>query len=59
MGKIKMEVKNTIDLRPMQKIWVHVVLFFISMGIGNIIYYIAIKRKQEQWDKTIEMMNNR
>lgn len=44
-------------LRPTQKISVHILLFFITAGIGNIFYYMHVKQKQTQWD--IMMMNNR
>lgn len=49
---------NNIGLRPQQKISTHIFLGIFTVGIGNLIYYISVKRKQEQWDRTVQAMNS-
>jgi GT2 family glycosyltransferase len=34
---------------PTNSILIHIVLFFLTAGIGNIIYFLYIKNKQNQW----------
>jgi len=36
--------------RPTQSVGLHVVLFLFTVGIGNIIYFLYIKNKQQQYD---------
>ena len=44
-------------IRPIQKISVHILLFLFTAGIGNIFYYISVKRKQDQWDRSVNASN--
>ncbi len=36
--------------RPKNSILAHIVLFWFTFGIGNIIYYIKVKKDQNAWD---------
>lgn len=49
---------SNLGLRPQQKIFTHILLAICTFGLGNLIYYISVKRKQEQWDATVQAMNN-
>ncbi|MGL4989627.1 MAG: hypothetical protein ACRC57_00460 [Sarcina sp.] len=49
---------NNLGMRPQQKIWMHLLLILLTAGFGNIVYYITIKRKQKQWDSTVQGLNN-
>lgn len=48
---------NNLGLRPRNKIRWHIAFGLFTGGIGNLIYYIAIKQKQKQWDMTVGALN--
>lgn len=48
---------SNLGLRPQQKISTHIALGLFTFGIGNLIYYVSVKRKQEQWDATVQALN--
>ena len=52
-------MKDNLGLRPQQGIFIHVLLGCTTAGIGNIFYYVSVKRKQDQWDRTIQTMNTK
>lgn len=39
-------------LYPRNSIFVHLVLFFFTAGLGNILYFLYIRSKQKQWEST-------
>ena len=42
---------ETIPSRPKNEYAVHIILFFLTCGIGNILYWLYIRSKQQEWDK--------
>jgi hypothetical protein len=34
---------------PTNSVLVHIVLFFFTCGIGNVVYFLYIRNKQKQW----------
>ena len=34
---------------PRNKFWIHLVLLFLTSGVGNIIYFLCVHSSQKQW----------
>ena len=43
---------SKLDESPKNSILIHILLFFLTVGIGNIVYYLYIKKKQKMGRKT-------
>ncbi|MDR2090323.1 MAG: hypothetical protein LBP62_01510 [Clostridiales bacterium] len=37
---------------PVNSIGVHIILFCFTAGLGNVIYYLWVKSRQEEWKRT-------
>ncbi|WP_017825437.1 hypothetical protein [Clostridium botulinum] len=48
---------QNLGLRPRNKVRWHLFWAFTTAGIGNLMYYIAVKQKQKQWDSTVGALN--
>ncbi|MCL2634136.1 MAG: zinc ribbon domain-containing protein [Oscillospiraceae bacterium] len=40
---------NSEPIYPKQNIGIHIILFYFTAGIGNVIYFLHVKNKQKQW----------
>jgi hypothetical protein len=43
--------RRYIPNRPRQSMILHMILLFSTMGVGNAVYFLYIKSKQNQWDR--------
>jgi hypothetical protein len=39
-------------LYPTHNIMIHILLFIFTAGIGNVLYFLFIKQKQDQWHRS-------
>lgn len=37
-------------MRPKQSLFIHLILFLVSCGIANIVYFIIVRNQQKHYD---------
>lgn len=50
-GSLITKRKAVVSPRPKNRLSVHIILFILTFGFGNILYYLYIRSKQQAWDK--------